>query len=299
MSHRAAVYTIAVREQRSKVLLPLGDFDGEGSYLGTCLESLFGDSFASVSDDANKVAKCTSSQLDGEDLQLFFTHGLRGVSADLIDAAGALKARQTPPDTLTISFGSLLRLPRAETLGFWTLHINSNRGSKGLLQGEMTKRFRDLYPDLVLVVKPCVVSSALSEALNNDGLQTVRLTKLDRSADRADAGKWVSNDTGAKLELCISAAARGKRLMSDLIQRRIGGDTGAFGQIVQFDGWTFETAKVEVELPNGSHRTFNIEELETGNAFTADIDPALDEDGELVPASVFLELVQVIEDTTG
>jgi hypothetical protein len=137
------------------------------------------------------------------------------------------------------------------------------------------------------------------EALDNDGLETVRLVKLDRSTDRADAGKWVSNDTGAKLELRISAATRGKRLMSDLIRRRIGGDTGVFGQIVQLTVGPSRRPRSKSNFPMVRTAHSISRNWRREMHFTADIDTALDENGEPVPASVFPELARMIEDTTG
>jgi hypothetical protein len=74
------------------------------------------------------------------------------------------------------------------------------------------------------------------------------------------------------------------------------GDREVFGEIVQFEGMEFDKAKVQVEMPNGDLRTFNIEEPESGHAFSVDIDQDLKlKDGEPTEASLFKALGKSID----
>ena len=178
------------------------------------------------------------------------------------------------------------------------VHINNNRSIKGLLQNELIPRFQHAYPEFILEITPCVVKAVLDEAVNNNQIDKITLVKLDRPTDRADASNWVDAGTDAKIELRISAAERNRRLLGGLVQWVLGGDAAAYNQIVRFDGMSFDEAKVEVVLANGSRRTFNLEHPEGGHPFTADIAPVLEADGEPTEASIFAALDTVAEDVT-
>ena len=56
----------------------------------------------------------------------------------------------------------------------------------------------------------------------------------------------------------------------------------------------FDTAQFEVELENGQRRSFRIEEPDAGHAFSEDISPATDGDGDLDDSSLFKELSRVL-----
>jgi hypothetical protein len=292
MGHRALIYNVRVHKRyKPKEFVPLGDLDQQGTYLGDVLRDSFANNFVAVG--SAKEVICESSNLVGEDLQLALRHGESGYAADIEDAQRQLLLRQQPDHTQLLPCGSLFRLPRKETFGWWAVHVNNNRSVKGLIEVEMVRRFKAMFGDLMLVVTPCVVGSVLAEALGNDQLESVRLFKYDRAADFKDANKWLRKNVHAQIELRISALERKKRLLGQLAKKAAEGDANAYGQIVEFQGLTFDSAKVEVSLDNGSVRTFNLEGPLGGHPFPADIEPT-ETDGIPDNASLFAELGKVI-----
>jgi hypothetical protein len=292
MGHRAAIYTVrAHKKGKPKELLPLGDID-DGTYLGDVLETLFG-TFAAQSN--TKQVRCLHSELDDTDLRLSFHHGESGLVADILDDKDQLLLRQAQSDTQLVRCGSLFRLPRSQTVGWWAVHVNNNRSAKGLVHAEMLNRFRKNYPDLMLLVQPAVMSSALKAALDDGRLNSIKLIKLDKSSDFANAKEWVAKDAHAKVELRVSALEQGTRLLTGLVQKAVKGDEKAYGKVVEFGGLTFDQAKIEVTLENGSQRTFNVQGPQSGHPLPADIEPLL-KDGEPTDESLWDELAKVLED---
>lgn len=292
MSHRAAIYSVRVHKRgKPKEPAPLGDIDEQGKYLGAVLDATFRDGFAA--DGGEKAVRCSNSKLEGEDLQLSFHHGERGVVADIMNINDELRLRQESTDTQLVRCGSLFRLPRNKTWGWWAVHINNNRSVKSLVHDEMVARFKATFPDLMLVVTPSVRSGVLTQALDDGRLQAVRLIKYDETSDFKDANQWLRQDTHAKIELRVSTLERSKRLAAQLAQRAVGGDQAAYGKIVEFEGLTFDEAKLEVELESGATRTFTVSGPLGGHPFTADIQPS-EQNGEPTEASVFEELGRVL-----
>ena len=295
MGHRAAVYSVCVHPLRkTKELRRLGDIDENGVYLGEVVERYLLGSFA-VNDDGSKVASCISAVLTGEEQDLVATHGLTGFAADIFDTdGGAPVFHQEPEHTHTVKCGGLFYLPKMETRGWWVVHINNGRSVKSLLQGEIIRQFRDEFEDLMLKITPCVDASALEAAIDHNRVDKVKLVKLARPSDIADAmiGEWVESSEKARLELDISTWGRDKRIQAGLLRRFRSPETRAqaFKQIIEFRGIEFDEAKVEVLLPNGERRTFNIQSPEGGHAISRDLDQLVMEDGEPTSQSLREEL---------
>lgn len=77
------------------------------------------------------------------------------------------------------------------------------------------------------------------------------------------------------------SAVQNSRLKSGPIRSFLSG-ASQLTDLVQFEGMTFDEAKVEVVLADGSRRTYNVEKLTTGHAFTRYIDEFLEfgDDGD-------------------
>lgn len=297
MSHRAAMYSVAVHKRRTSTAVHFGDLAEQGIYLGQVLSDLLADNFTSASKDGTKGVSIESQDLDGEDLKIIVAHGQRGQSARIRDEDRTLLLEQRPAHTHEVRCGTLLRLPKHQTVGWWASHINNGRSAKTLLETELSRRFKAKFADLRLVVTPCVLGSALQEALDNDRLEKVKLVKLDRSDDRKDADKWVAEDAKIRFEVHISAPERGQKLMSDLANRALKREAGAFAQMVEFHGMAFDEAKVDVTMQDGSHRTFNIEHPESGHALSEELQGLVSGNGgDLEDASLFAALGKAIED---
>jgi hypothetical protein len=293
VGHRVAVYTVRVHKFfKPDVSRLLGDIDERGSRLISALDKYMV-VFESVSADESKVVQGLSSAIEGDELHLMLQHGQRGVVADIVDPTGELRIHQEADDTQRVRCGCLLQLPPAETDGWLAVHINNGRAAKGLLAKGVTARFREEFPELVLGFAPYVMGSVLREAVDHDRVEKVTLVKLERPNDRSNAAtdKWVRSAMSARVELGIQARGRQRRLLPDLLRRFLGGDANAFGEIVAFEGLTFDEAKVQVELENGSSRTFNIERPDVGHAFTEDLDGLETQaDGEPTEVSLFAAL---------
>ena len=290
MSHRAAVYTVRVRQKRdtSGTFRLLGDIDDQGTSLSAVLQGYFHD-FESISEDETKVVRTVQCDVVGDDIQLLTQHGQNGVAADIVGPDGDLRLRQTPDDTQLLRCGCLFRLPPAQDTGWLAVHVNNRRGIKGLLQKGIADLFRQDFPDLILDITPFVEASILQEAISHDRIDKIKLVKFEQPNDRASAAtnRWVPASVIGRLELDITPKGKGNRLLSGLLQRFLNGDATAFQEIVEFQGITFEQAKVEVQLADDGKRTFNIEKPEAGHPFTEDLEDLTIENGEPTPASLF------------
>jgi hypothetical protein len=295
MSHRAAVYTVRVRRKwdrsEDKRYRLLGDIDEQGTYLRDVLERYCSDpAFASLSADGTKVVHCVGCSVEGDELLLTTKHGQNGLAADIVDASGELRLRQTPDDTQLLKCGALFRLPREDETGWLAVHVAHGRGVKGLLEKGLQDRFREEFRDLKLEIVPFVQELILKAAVDHDQIDKVKLVKYEQPNDRAAAAtdRWVPAGVVGRLELDITA--RGTRVVSDLVKRFLGGDRSVRHNIVEFQGITFDQAKVEVVVDGDSRRTFNIEKPDVGHAFTEDMEGLTMENDEPTMDSVFTAL---------
>lgn len=297
MSHKAAAYTIRVRPKRDRSgeIRLLGDIDEEGTSLLGVLENYFKD-LESTSDDETKVVRCLTCDSAGDELLLIAQHGQNGVAADIVDTDGELRLRQQPEDTQLLRCGAVFRLPPAEATGWLAVHVNNGRGIKGLLQKGIVDRFREDFPRLMIDITPFVEPSVLKEAIDNDRIDKVKLVKFEQPNDRAAeaTNRWVPAGAVGRLELDISTRGRTARVLSGVLQRFMGGELNVFHDIVEFQGITFDEAKVEVVLDGGTRRTFNIEKPDSGHPFSEDLEDLAMENGEPTPESLFEGLRSVL-----
>ena len=296
MAHRVALYTVQVRRKRdtSGGFLPLGDIDAQGTSLAELILRYLGDHFEAVNDEGTRSLHCEAAEWDGLNLFAMLRHGQTGVAADIIGKEGEYRLRQSVDDTQRIRCGALLRLPPPTEMGWLAAHINNGRAAKGLVEKGVQARFRQDFPALLLEIKPFVSGSVLLTAVEQDQITTVRLIRWDESSDKAGAGKWVRDGTAAKLELSIKPKGQVKRLLSRLPLQFLLGDSDVLGQIVQYDGMRFDEVKLEVALPDGTQRTFNIEHPDAGHAFTEDLNELRTEDGEPMPDSLRAALARAL-----
>jgi hypothetical protein len=126
--------------------------------------------------------------------------------------------------------------------------------------------------------------------------------KYVRPDDRAVAAntKWVPAGEWGSYELKIKGE-RGHRLTPKLLRDYMNADGvkkgQAFSEIVEFEGMTFDEVKVEVELENGTRRTFNLEKPSSGHPMTIDLENLkLDKDQEPTEASVFVALRAALDE---
>lgn len=295
MGHRATIYNVLVHEKfKPKEEKPFGNIDGNGTYLAEFLERALSEGFASVSYDGNRDVSCERTNLTEPDLGAVLRPGERGVRADIVGPGSQTSIFQQEEDhTQLLKCACLFRLPRNQKHGRLAIHVNQGRSVKGLLDSEITKRFRKAFPDLMLKINPCVDAAAFEAALDHDQLLSVNLFKHGRSGDIRDGRKWGRTDAGLKLQLSIKAE-RDKRLVPRLVKRALKGNNEAYGEIVEFAGFPYDEAKFEVQLEDGTKRTYNIHNLEAGHAMSQDIEPETGADGYPTDESLYNELGRVL-----
>ena len=279
MGHAAALYTVQVKV-RYEDYQPLGDIDGQGTYLLDVLAGYF-DDFEAHSGDGERLVRCLNREVDGDELTAAMQHGASGVAADIIDRQGNQRIRQVWTDTQLLRCSCFFKLPPNQNRGWLALHVNNGRGIKGLLDEGLPPLFGRDFPELILAIRPFVHGDALRAAIEGNQVAKLRLIRYERPNDRASAStdKWVRAGEFGKLELDISMRGRGQMLKSGPLRRFYRGDNAALGEIFEFEGITFEQAKIEVVL-DGRTRTFNLQNPTSGHPTTVDIDLELDDEGE-------------------
>jgi hypothetical protein len=259
--------------------------------------------FESFTTDQSKVLRCVGDKVEGDDLLLTFQHGQDGVAADIVGADGGLRYHQTAEDSQLLQCACLFRFPAHERIGWLAAHVNNGRGIKGLLDKGLSAKFRDEFDDRLLEINPFVLGSALEEAVRNERIDKVKLVKLEQPNDRANAAtdKWVPSGAEGRLELSIAARGRAQRLVTGLLRRFIvEDDRAAFAEIVEFEGMTFDEARVEVIMRDGATHTFNIERPDAGHAFTEDLEGLeMAADGSPLEDSLFAALRATLRNVCG
>ncbi len=305
MGHRGAGYTVGVRRRgapkKEQHLRLLGDFDEAGTNLVEAIDEVMTD-FVERTRDQERAVRSVSAQVAGDELRLLIEHGQSGVVAD-IRGSGDRYFHQISDDVQAIKCACLFSLPANQKKGALAVHINNGRGVIGLLAKGLGTRLRERYADVTLDLTPEVSVPVLDAAIAQDKVEKVTLVRYERPQDRAvnDTTKWVQANEIGKLELNITARRRGQVLLSDRLRRfRRDRDPKVLSDIVEFGGIPFEQAKVEVELPDGTHRTFNIETPDKGHPITQDLtDLILDDEGEPTPDSLLAALSRIASDVVG
>jgi hypothetical protein len=152
MGHRATIYSVHVHEAyKPDEVRPFGNIDGNGTYLGQFFEEVFSTHFAVASADGNRDVTSERCSLNEPDLKVVLRPGERGVRADFADENGQVGIfEQEPEHTQLLKCGCLFRLPRNQTSGWVVFHVNHGRSVKSLVSGEIIRRFRETFTDLVL-----------------------------------------------------------------------------------------------------------------------------------------------------
>lgn len=298
-AHTGALYTVRVRKKgpgHGDDFQLLGDINGEGAALINAFAGYLPELNASTEDTLKDVS-VESQVTEGNQLKVMMKEGRRGVGADIYDEDGGYKVRQLPEDTNEVKCGVILRLDPAEKTGWLCAHVNNGRSVKGLLVEELVRRFREDFHDLMLEVKPAALGPAVRQAVAEGRIDSVKLSKLDRPRDRAntDAGKWIPSQSAAQFTLSIKGW-KGSRLIPDRIRRFLEGDQSVFGEITEFEGLDFDEAHVQVELDDGTHRTFSLHNPEGGHALSQELQGLTwDDQGDPEPNALFAALEHVID----
>jgi hypothetical protein len=173
-----------------------------------------------------------------------------------------------------VNCGVVFDLPDTQELGWMAVHSWGGRGVKGIMHDEITRRFRNHFDDLRLVIRPFVAVRVLRAAIDAGKITSIRLIKYEQPRDRAfgSTNTWVRDGEIGKIELNIAPKGFGGRLKPGLIQRFFGANAlGARDAIVEFEGLEFDEALVEVEMAPGVHRTFNIDDMSKGFPYSVEL----------------------------
>lgn len=302
MSQRAALYTVAVRPRSKRgQALPLGDIDGIGTSLLAVLDGALAD-FAASSKDGARVVRSLSAAVDNDDLFAVVQHGQNGIAADIVDPSGDIRLRQTPDDLQFVRHGCLFRLPASSRAGLLAVHVNNGRGMKELFEQGLIARFRTQLPALTLAIDRFVQGNVLRDAVARNRIDKLKLVRLERPGSRAIAAtdKWVGAGVTARVEVDVATTTSGARIDPALIKRYLGGDAAAFAEIVDFEGMTFDQARVEVLLPDNTRRLVDIAHPDVSRPLTVDMPGiVLDTDGEPTGESLLSELRAVLASVGG
>src|SRR5262249_55886701 len=163
-------------------------------------------------------------------------------------------------DTQLLRCGALFVIPPVETTGWLGLHVNNNRGIKGLLEIGLWAQFTNQFDDHLLELTPFVGIAAFREAIEHDRIATVRLVQYEQPADRAVAAtnRWVRGDEWGKIEVRMSPRGRGRRVATGLLRRWLESDgeeqSATLREILEFQNVEFDEAKIEAVLPDNTRR---------------------------------------------
>jgi hypothetical protein len=295
--HVAALYTVRIhRRRKPDDLQLLGGFGDDGTGQLLYLVDGYLQQLETESDDEKRTLKVASCAIDANtsEVRLRLELGQRGQRFDHYDG-DQLEFSQRPVHTAKVLAGALFRLPPDANIGFLVIYVPYRRGSITLLRDVLTARFREDFPALVLQVKPAVEGTALKRAVDENQIEKIQLLRYDRHTDAFEGGsaKWTRAGEAAEIALEVRGR-RGARILPNLIKQYLEGETGVFGEIVEFEGLRFEHAKVQVR-EGETVRTYNIENPEAGHAITRDIGGDLKFDEEGWPADE--ALVPALRDT--
>jgi hypothetical protein len=290
VSERAALYTVAVRPKaRGGEALPLGD-------LADAIAGIL-DGLSETSPDGTRLVRVLGVRRDGNDVFAVIQHGSRGVAADIVDRAGGVRLRQTPDDLQLVRSGCLFRLPPIATAGTLAVHVSNGRGVKGLFEQGLVARFAAQRADQALRIDRLAEPGALGDAVAGGRVEKIRLVLLEPGGERAvaDTDKWIVAGEPARLELDVGAHRTNGRIRSDLLERYLGGDEKALGEIVEFAGLTFDRASVGVRLPDDTRRLFDLAHPDAGRPASRELAGiVLDDAGEPTEASLLAALQAAI-----
>jgi hypothetical protein len=299
MGHRAGLYTVRVRKKyarRSEQPRLLGDFDEAGASLAEAFAELLNAGFRAANADGRRTVHCRAVRIEGDDVFAVMGHGESGVAAEITEREGGLPLfHQRPEHVQHVRCGVLFQLPAAQRRGVLAVHVNNGRGVKSLLLAGILNGMRERHDDVSLDVEPFISVPVLDAAIDQDKIERVTLVRYERPEDRAIKAteKWIRTGEIGKLELDITALGRGAKLKNDLLKlfRKNPANRTVRAQIVEFEGLTFDEARVEVETPDKGTKTFNIEKPDAGHPITVELrNVEVDTDGHPTADSLFAAL---------
>lgn len=279
MGQRGYCYFAKLTDLSTKSDMTFGDFDGYGTsfvgFLEGCLRNANMDD-GEHSAVVNFLKRDNNSGSAVESLRIGAGHGESGIIAAIEDTAGKVLFQQTEDHTSRVQCFALLRADRAATTGFLVLHGNSRRTMRGPMLSYVNKALKSVGDGHIrLGLTPYVDSEAMRRAIEEGEIQRVRLIRYARPESRTTIeDQWFPRGQVGVEEFSLSLKGKGKRLLTRLLEAwSHDGHGEAARQIFVFEGLKFEEAKIEVVLPDGSKRTYILNDPDAGRAMSYDLEP--------------------------
>lgn len=271
MGHRVALYHVQVRPHRDTTdWRLLGDYDQAGRWLGEVLRSSLLP-FDRTNRDGSVTARFEAElpELGDDQVGASFLSGRSGM-VSVISKPGGTPFDRTPDHFEEMRTAVLFDLPRGKDSGRLAVHIPEGRSIKGLIDRALTERLSQ--DQFSLKLNPVVPASALRSAVDRNAVESVKLIKRApaRSERFADAAQWGDEEVD-RLQLTV-ASKRNRKLKNEPLKKFLEDPSDANRKnLYEFHGLLFDEVGVEVDMPDGSRRTFFVEPRPGGHPMTADL----------------------------
>lgn len=184
--------------------------------------------------------------------------------------------QQEEEHTSRVQCFALLRADRASTTGFLALHANSRRN----IRGPLLKKVNELLAvvgngQIRFVLNPYVDREVMMQAIREGEVQKVRLVRYARPDYRTTIeDQWFPDGDVGVEELFLSVKGKGKRLLTRLLEAWLhDSQSDEAQQILVYHDVKFEQAKIEIVRPDGSKRTYILNDPVAGRAMSYDLEP--------------------------
>jgi len=269
MAHRAKLYRVTIhRRGKAGSPLPLGQIDSSGKSALEFVVPLLRNLYATSRDGAitiayeDDLADTASSQIG-----ISLLRGKTGVSS-AIQQGGITHFQRTIEHSEAVRAGLLFDLPRFQSEGILVLHVPHNMGYKTVLYDYLQEFFRKR--NLTFLLQPIISINALNRALSDGKVKTLKLTAPDSSShDPAEVMSRFGIGRHRRMSIKIEAG-RDMYLESNYLTA-LGNTNDAdqrrklLKQALRHESLSFDEAEVRVELPDGTTRTFKLEEPDGGH----------------------------------
>lgn len=269
MAHRAKLYRVTIhRRGQAGSPLSLGQVDSRGSAALDLVVPALRNLYATSRDGAITIAyegdlETTASNHIGISL----LRGKTGVSS-AIQQDGITRFQRTIQHSEAVRAGLLFDLPRYQSEGILVLHVPHNMGYKTVLYTYLQEQFR--RHNLTFLLQPIISISALNRALSEGKVKTLRLTALGSSSH--DPAEVISRfGIGHHRRLSIKIEAGRDMYLASNYLTTLGKTSDEnerlklLRQALKHETLSFDEADVGVELPDGTTRTFKLEESDGGH----------------------------------
>lgn len=254
MSDTVAVYEVRFRPHReADNWLPLGDIGGVSA------RDLVQDALKGLAAAETAVAANYLDEIETESPHMFGVLLEAGSSGDegRVEKPTGEEFGWDREDMQWRRCVVMFRLVPTVTAGFMAIHIPQGKSVKTAVQQAIAHDVAERLDKRLVQIDPVIPKNVLRDAAENNRLRKIRLIAQSHPADEFDeAEEWVDKDHLGSIEIGINP----KRNFG-LSPKRILGfldEEITFDELVRFEDYDFDRAKIEVRLANGRTRTINL-----------------------------------------